>query len=446
MNPRTAATLSWLSLQPPGRELIASPHGTLQGLRLLAFLRVFAPLAQALTLFVVTVQHGVQVPTGAIVIVLIVEALIAVATWIRVRRAPRVSALELFLQAHLDIAMFASVLYLTGGASNPFAPLFVLPMAIAASALPPRWVWATAFSTMLAYAFLRYAHVPLFHPSGETQVYELHENGMVVNYLFTAALLAFFVNRMHGALRRHEHLLARARDAQMRNESVVAIGALAAGYAHELSSPLSTVAVVVAELQRERNADCKLVQDLQLIDDQVKTCKRIVSNLAAAGDRRRAEAATAARIDHFIHTIVERARTLHPGASMVASLDKTSPAHHIVAEETLRQAVTNLIDNAVRASPRHVEVRADWSSGELVVTVLDRGPGFSPDVLARLGQQVQTTKAFEGGMGLGLMLSAASVERLGGSLHLSNQATGGARAEIRVPLQAIKIETQTEVK
>ncbi len=93
-----------------------------------------------------------------------------------------------------------------------------------------------------------------------------------------------------------------------------------------------------------------------------------------------------------------------------------------------------------------MEVRADWSEGDLVVTVLDRGPGFTPSLLARLGQQVQTTKAFEGGMGLGLMLSAASVERLGGTLRLANEPAGGARAEIRVPLRSIKIEPPTEMK
>ena len=265
MNSPSAGALAWLGLQPAGRESIASPQGTLQGLRLLAFLRVFAPLAQLLTLFVVTAQYEVQVPIGAVLWVLAIEGVVAVATWIRLRRSPRVTSLELFLQAHVDIALFATILYLTGGASNPFAPLFVLPMAVTASALPPRGVWATTVSTMLAYVFLRYNHVPLYHPSGETQVYELHENGMVVNYLFTAALLAFFVNRMHSTLRQHEHLLARARDAQMRNESVVAIGALAAGYAHELSTPLSTVAVVVAELQRERSTDLRLAQDLSVV-------------------------------------------------------------------------------------------------------------------------------------------------------------------------------------
>lgn len=438
----TATTLDpkWFDRSPAGRELTPSPHGTFQGLRLLAFLRVFAPIAQALTLLVVTQKHGVKVPIAPVLVLLAFEVLVALATWIRVRRAPQVSALELFLQAHLDILMFAAVLYLTGGATNPFAPLFVLPMTIAASALAPRWVWITALSTMLAYVFLRFHHVALFHPQGETHVYELQLNGMVVNYLFTAALLAFFVNRMHSTLNQHERLLANARDAQMRNESVVAIGALAAGYAHELSSPLSTMAVVVAELKREHGANPELLRDLQTLDDQLGASKRIVSNLASAAGQRRAESAQGARLDQFIGSIIERARALHPGASLTATLDTASPPPQIVAEETLRQAITNLIDNAVHASPFQVEINADWSGPELLIAVKDRGPGFPAQVLQRLGTQVGTTRSSEGGLGLGLLLSMSTLERLGGTLHLSNRLGGGACAEIRVPLRVITIE------
>ena len=431
---------TWFDREPPGGALPISPHGALQGLRLLAFLRAFAPIAQALTLIVVTQRHGVEVRMAPVLALLAFQVLIALATWIRVRRAPRVSTLELFLQAHLDILMFAVVLYFTGGSTNPFAPLFVLPMAIAASALAPRWVWITAASTMLAYVFLRFHHVALFHPAGETQVYELHENGMVVNYLFTAALLAFFVNRMHRALNQHERLLADARDAQMRSESVVAIGALAAGYAHELSSPLSTMAVVVAELKREHAANAELLRDLQLLDDQLVSSKQIVSNLASAGGQRRAESAGGARLDQFIGAIIQRARALHPGASLTATLDPVSPPPQIVAEETLRQAITNLIDNAVHASPFQVDISADWSGPDLHIAVSDRGPGFPEDVLQNLGQRLGTARRPEGGLGLGLLLSVSTLERLGGSLHLTNRLGGGACAEIRLPLRAITID------
>ena len=429
--------------QPASRPAFSPTQSPgLQALRLLAFLRVFAPIAQALTLVVVTRQYGVHVAMTPIVVMLGIEVLVAVATWLRVRQSPRVSALELFLQAHLDIGLFALMLYLTGGASNPFAPLFVLPMAIAASALKPRWVWITAISTMVAYALLRSYHLPLFHPNGETEVYSLHEDGMVINYLFTAALLAFFINRMQGGLRRHARMLADARDAQMRSESVVAIGALAAGYAHELSTPLATMSVMVGELKCQYRDNAKLRQDLEVIDDQIKASKLIISNLASAGGQRRAESAAGARLDHFMHAIVNKVRDLHPGATIMVSLDKATPPPSIISEETLRQAITNLIQNAVHASPQHVEVSADWSGADLRVAVRDRGPGFDAAVLQRLGKQIATSTDTHRGLGMGLLLSAATLQRLGGSLDLTNQPGGGACAEIRVPLHAISLETQ----
>ena len=433
---------AWLGLGSSAETWTAADNETLQGLRMLAILRIFAPAAQVFTLFVATNQFGVLVRLTPILVLLAIEFLVAIATWIRVSKAPSVSQLELFLQAQLDIALLAAMLYLTGGASNPFAPLFVLPMAIAASALAPRLIWIIAISTMAAYALLRYYHVPLHHPSGETEVYELHENGMVINYVFTAALLAFFIIRMRAAFIRHHGMLADARDTQMRNESVVAIAALAAGYAHELSSPLATMAVVVAELKREQHHNPAVRQDLLLLDEQIRACKQIVSNLANAGGARRAESAGEARLDEFLMLIVERARALHPGATITVSVDKRTPPPRIVAEETLRQAIANVIINAAQASPQHVEVSADWSGSDLVVVVCDYGRGIDPAVLHRLGKQAGSTKGPDGGMGLGLILSVATLESLGGRLELVNLRDGGVRAEIRVPLRAISISSK----
>ncbi|MEY2686081.1 MAG: hypothetical protein RL375_279 [Pseudomonadota bacterium] len=431
------STRPWLAFS--GVDTEPSDAAALHGLRMLGILRVVAPLFQALTLVVVAVQFHVTVPLIEFWSVVWIEVLLAIATWARVRKSPKVSASELFWQVHLDIALFTVLLFLTGGATNPFAPLFLLPMAIATSALQPWRVWLIALSTMVAYAFLRHWYVPLHHPSGMTEVYELHEDGMVVNYLMTAALAAFFGTRMSQSVRRHERMLADARDAQMRNESVVAIGALAAGYAHELSSPLATMAVVVNELEREHRDDPDLRHQLHLLDEQIQACKHIISSLANSAGQRRTESASGARLDLFIEAIVERARALHPGTTIALRLPASGQPPVVIAEETLRQAITNVIDNAVQASAVHVDVGADWAQDTLVVEVRDRGPGFTRQALERLGKSIGSTKTAAGGLGMGLLLCAATLERLGGKLEPANHPEGGARVTLTVPLNAILI-------
>jgi two-component system sensor histidine kinase RegB len=409
-------------------------HETPQlALRVLASLRVFTPIAQALTLFVATNHLEVSVQTQPIVALIVFELMLAAATWVRLRLLPHVGVLELFLQVQLDVVLFTVMLYLTGGVTNPFAPLFLLPMALAAASLPTRLVWLTTASTIAAYAFLRRHHLELQHPEGHTEVYAIHEAGMVVNYLLTAVLLTYICLKAVAALRGHERVLADARDAQMRNESVVAIGALAAGHAHELGSPLSTMAVVVSELQRERAHDAALVRDLKLVAEQIDRCKDIVSRLVETAGRRRAESVGAAMAGEFVDSIVERARSLHPGATIEVRIDRSASEPRIVVEDTLRQAITNLVDNAVEASPQSVVVTAAWSPSELTISVHDGGPGYPADLLRSLGKKIHDSKKGPG-HGMGLMLTAATLERLGGALELSNPPGGGARADARIPL------------
>jgi two-component system sensor histidine kinase RegB len=265
-----------------------------------------------------------------------------------------------------------------------------------------------------------------------------------VNYAFTAALLAFFVAKIRLGLQQHGRLLAEVHDRQMRNESTVAIGSLAASCAHEMSSPLATVAVVVGELQREHAGNPKLQESLKLIGGQLEVTKQALSNLTAAAGERRAEAAGVARLDCFLTTIVQQAQVLYPETTIRSRIGD-GPAPRIVAEETLRQAFANLIDNAVRASPEYVEVTAGWSGPNVVVVVCDRGPGFPQEILGKLCKAESAKKRLEAGVGVGLILTTVTLGRLGGSLTLENIAHGGARAEVRLPLRAILLEDNRAV-
>ena len=422
----------------PAGAVAPSHEGMLHGLRQLPAMRVAAPLAQGATLLVATAGHGIPVPVAAAAALLAFDAAVAAATWRRVRRAPRIGVPEIVAQSLLDVLTLAAMLYLTGGANNPFAMLLLLPVAIAASAAPAHGAALTAAASTAAVLVLVERHLPLAHPAGDAALQALLRAGWVASFALTAALLAVVVSGTHAAMRRREQLLATAREAQMRNEYTSSIGELAARCAHELSSPLSTMAVVVGELLREQRGNAPLLRDLRLLHGQIQASKQIVSNLANAAGHRRAESAGGAKLDQFLHAIVDRARALHPGATIAESLDDATPPPCILAEETLRQAVTSLIDHAVQCSPHQVQVSADWSGTDLRVVVRDRGPGFAPELLDRLEQPLDAVHAGEAGSGV--LLSAVTLQRMGGRLALVNEPIRGARAELTLPLRTISIE------
>lgn len=412
-------------------------HDTLQGLKLLALYRLLTPIFQAATMLIVDDQFEVDVWSPAVLFMLVLEAVVAIATllWLRVNTA--LSALDLQLQALLDIALFAVMLYLTGGPTNPFAPLFVLPVMIVGMSLSAGRLWFTALSTVACYLVLRDFHLPLSHRLGHAEIDRLHNEGMLVNYVLTSLMLVFFSTRLCRSLRLHAQQIQDAQEAQMRSEAVAAIGALAAASAHELGSPLSTMAVVVAELRHRHPHDEELVRDVDLIQAQLAACNGILAQMASAGDDRRAQSASGAPVDVFIESTLQRVRSTHPQATIVAELDGPRPAPQVVIEESLRQTLSNVLHNAVRASPQHVHVVAIWTEACLEITVRDHGPGFSAQALQVLGKRVVGRGPRQSGMGMGLLLGAETLHRMGGALHLSNNPDGGARVRLDLPLASI---------
>ncbi len=424
----------------PAPAAAASWHDAEQGLRLLTLYRFMTPLFQAGTMLIVAEQFQLSVASGPVLVMLAVELLVAVATMLRLRLQHKVSALELQLQATVDIGLFTVMLYLTGGTANPFAPLYVLPVMIVGMALPPWRMWLLAAITMVCYALLREHHVELSHPQGEGEVYRLHENGMIINYMLTSAMLVFFSTQLVGSLRRHAQQAHEARDAQMRNDAVATIGGMAAGAAHELGSPIGTVALVASELRLRYPADPHLQEELKLIESQMLGCKEILTRMANAGGVRRAESASGAPLDEFIRSTVRCVLSTNPGATIDVAFEGVRPPPRIVVEESLRQTLGNIVQNAVWVSPRQVRVAGSWDSDWLTVTVSDSGLGFDSTLLDTLGKGPVHSRWPERGMGVGLLLGAQTVQNLGGSLDFSNQTAGGACVRLRVPLSALSLD------
>jgi two-component system sensor histidine kinase RegB len=281
-------------------------------------------------------------------------------------------------------------------------------------------------------------HMNHGNAAGSDSGFALHVLGMWFNFLVSAAIIAFFLARLAATLRQRDRELATAREEALRSEQILALGTLAAGAAHQLGTPLSTMAVVIRELELEHSDEAALNSDLALLRRQVDTCKKLLTKLLSAAGQPRGEDAAAQALDTLLNELIEKWRLLRPNTLVTTHWQSVTPAPLILAEPTLEQALLNLLDNAADASPKGISVEARWSDGTCVIDILDDGPGLAGSAAQKIGQPFFTTKREQGGIGIGLFLSNATLERFGGKVELFNRSAGGACTRITLPLRKLQ--------
>ncbi|MDR3391264.1 MAG: ATP-binding protein [Sulfuriferula sp.] len=400
-------------------------------LRNLFILRLYAIGGQLLALFAADYWLGIGLPLAAMLTVTALLIALDVVTWLRLAQPWPVTALEFFVQLLADMAALTMLLYYSGGASNPFVSLYLLPIIIAATTLPAAFAWATTILSVIAYSLLTRLFVPLSLPPGEVE-FSLHLAGMWLNFIVSAVLIAYFIGKMAGSIRQRDQALARIRETRLHDEQIVALGSLAAGAAHELSTPLATMNIVADELQHDYADDAELTQSLQILRNQVAACKTILTRLTSVGTSGRTESAAVMSADRWLDKLLEQWQLMRPQAQVTTHLRGRLPAPAIMADDSLNQALLNLCNNAADAANNQVEIELDWDEQTLQIDILDRGTGFSDDALS--GAVFFTTKREQGGFGIGLFLANASIERHGGSVALLSRDGGGAHVAVRLPL------------
>lgn len=437
---------------------VITPVSTqLRNLRRLVVLRTIEVAGQIGATAVAAYGLGLALPTTILYTLSAGLACVNLWTWWRLHKPWPVTDIELTAHLILDIGVLTALLYFSGGSTNPFVTLYLLPLSIAAAMLPAPYTWSLVGVTLTCYSVLLFTYIPLPHEAGSfgwltallppglggehaahggQADFGLHVLGMWFNFAVSAGLIAWFVARMAQSLRDRDRQLAAAREAALRNEQLIALGMLAAGAAHELGTPLATMAVIAHELERDHQGDSALAQDLRLLRTQTEACKDILTRLTASAGEMRAERMTSIPCEQYLRQLIERWQLMRPQITIDTRYAGTQPAPVIAAERTLEQALLNLLNNAADVSPEGIEVEGLWTDTQLTLSIRDRGPGISNEVSRRAGQAFFTTKGPGRGLGIGLFLANASIERFGGAVNLFNREDGGACVRVILPVQA----------
>jgi two-component system sensor histidine kinase RegB len=438
MSPSAQIAASAPAATKPGGESVGDRGRP--NLSWLVQLHWWAILGQVLMAGGAEVLTHISLPAPTLLALVVLEAGGNVVLGVWARRA-RVTDATIAAVMLVDAVVLTVLLDLTGGAANPFSILYLVNVALAAVLLPSAWAWALMGVSLVSFAslFLHEAaagvhhHVVLHMDPAAT--FDAHLHGMWIAFAVAAVFIVFFVRRVGNALGERERELQLARVQAERREKLASLATLAAGAAHELSTPLSTIAVVAKELQRSLSeaVSPEVRVDLQLVRDQVGRCREILDRMSAsAGEyvgERFARFTLREWVGSALQNVTGRERVSVERGPGADGAEIAGPPR------ALGDALRGLIKNALQASPEEaaVRLRTEALSGRVRVTVLDRGRGMPPDVLARAGEPFFTTKGPGEGMGLGLFLTRALAEQLGGELGITSAPGAGTEAYIELP-------------
>lgn len=399
----------------------------------LAWLRLCAVAGQSLTVAIVASVLHIEIPVVPLGLGISALAAFALFAFWRLRQPWPIAPIEAFGHIVVDIGVLTWLLYFSGGATNPFVSLLVMPIALAAAALPLGYVIAIALLAAACYLSLVPWHValPPLH-AFDNGAFDLHATGSVANFVVIAAVLAFFIARLARALREREADVQHERERTLRDEGILAIATQAAGTAHELNTPLSTIRTLLTELRREHADNHALSEDLALLAGQAERCRDILRELVAVGSRQLIGSPQRLALSRFVQDCEDQFRLLRPEIELQVNIEVDAHAREIEAAPNLRHALINLLSNAADASldARKPEIELGVSVGaeQVEFSVRDHGSGSTPGH----GTAFQTSKSE--GLGLGLALAHATAERLGGTLRAEALSGGGWRQRLRVPL------------
>ncbi|MDD2863186.1 MAG: ATP-binding protein [Methylococcales bacterium] len=434
-----------------------------QNLKWLFVLRNLMLFSEAFLIFLSV--HGLHIglPERPLWWIVASIAAVNIYTWLRLDEPTPVTTQEIFVQLTLDVFAITALLYATGGASNPIIWVYLLPLMITAIMLPPNYAWYMLILTTSMYTMLMVYNIPLpsiaphlshnshidfsqmsqldalelQHTLNDKNYFNLHIFGMWFGFVFSAGLVAFFVVELAKTLKIRERSLAQARENALRNERVVALGTLAASAAHDMGTPLGTMAIIAHELTQDY-AYCnhpELYEKMSIIEEQINRCKEALSVMSASAGEMRAESGNIMLLSDYLDDVIKQWRTHKVGTKLNFFIDPNVDFEaKIIAERTLTHSLINILNNAAEATNPDlgVEFHAIWDKQSATIKIRDFGAGFPEHLLEFAGQHPTTSS--KQGLGVGLFLTYSTLQRLGGTIDFENRYEGGAQVTLTLPL------------
>jgi len=382
---------------------------------------------------------AVHLPFGFILVILVFLSATNLLTVLRLKLQLPVTDTEFFAQLLIDVICLSFLFYCSGGANNPFVFYFLVPICISAATLSRSYTWSITLLCIGSYTLLLFFFVPLpvlspehGHHAENTYFTDLHVLGMWANFFISAILITYFVVRMAQDLRHQDQLLTQRREDQLRDEQLMAVATLAAGTAHEMGTPLSTMKILLNEMRVEYKEPLTLQEDLQTLTAQVEDCADTLHRLAEKAEQTKTGDFSEQSVRSFCHATIERWQIIRPEATFEIEMDDELPDIFFAFHPTIAQSIINLLNNAADANCIDIVIQIHWSKRALTWRIEDNGPGVPLELADQLGQAFFSTKGK--GLGLGLFLSQATLSRYGGEVRLYNRKPKGTVTELVLPL------------
>ncbi|MEM9192204.1 MAG: ATP-binding protein [Myxococcota bacterium] len=411
----------------------------LSGLRRLRWLAVaVGTISALLATFVLDVDVSLTV-------ILILLGAMAGSNLLLTFYSPRIPTTTLLAAVlMLDVGIVFGCLAVSGGPENPFSVAFLIYVTIAAAVLNRGFTWAIVGLSIVAYGSLFFID-SLLDPllGGESSTgggmhhhhhaeagFSAHLYGMFIAFSVSAAMVALVVQRIASSLSQRRIELAKARDLAARHQRSAALSTLAAGAAHELSTPLGTIAVIAAELDRwaEQRGEAAVSDDAALIQKELRRCRAILDEMASRSGHLAGEGLEPRPVRELVEAA---AKELRPDEQRRLEISGTEGSIR-VPPRAFVQVLSNLIHNALDASDAQVQVEFR-DDNPVTVTVRDEGVGMSPEVAERATDPFFTTKDTGAGMGLGLFVAKSVADQLGGTLRIETAPGEGTEVSLELP-------------